>query len=329
MTPADVESVGPIGHVDPTPSRPERTMNKADKIWFDGKLVNWDDAKVHVLTHTLHYGVGVFEGIRAYKTADGRSAVFRLREHVQRLFDSAHIMLMEIPFTHEQVSAAIVETLRVNKQPEGYIRPLAFFGYGNMGVGAVNPVHLTIATWPWGAYLSDEGLRKGIRAKVSSFNRMHVNVNMVRGKVAGQYVNSFLANREATLSGYEEAILLDTEGYVAEGSGENIYIVKDGTLFTPPLSSPVLAGITRDCVLRIARDRNVPVVEQKFTRDTMYLADELFMTGTAAEVTPVREVDNRRVGRGEPGPVTKGIQETYFRAVHGEEQRYREWLTFY
>ena len=304
-------------------------MTKAEKIWLDGKLVNWDDAKVHVLTHALHYGVGVFEGIRAYKTADGRSAVFRLRDHMQRLYDSAHIVLMEIPYPIERLHEACLETLRVNKQAEGYIRPLAFFGYGSMGVGAVNPVQVSIASWPWGAYLSEEGLKKGIRAKVSSFTRLHVNVNMVRAKVSGQYVNSFLANREAMLSGYEEAILLDTEGYVAEGSGENIYIVKDGTLFTPPLSSPVLAGITRDSVLRIARDQGVPVLEQKFTRDTMYLADELFMTGTAAEVTPVREVDNRRIGRGEPGPVTKKLQEMYFRAVHGEEQRYKEWLTYY
>ncbi|HVI74184.1 MAG TPA: branched-chain amino acid transaminase [Anaeromyxobacteraceae bacterium] len=304
-------------------------MDKAKKIWLDGKLVAWDEAKVHVLTHALHYGVGVFEGIRAYKTADGRSAVFRLREHMQRLYDSAHILLMEIPYPIEQLHEACLETLRANGQPEGYLRPLAFFGYGSMGVGAVNPVQVTIASWPWGAYLSEEGLKHGIRAKVSSFTRLHVNVNMVRAKVSGQYVNSFLANREASLSGFDEAILLDTDGYVAEGSGENIYIVKDGTIFTPPLSSPVLAGITRDSVLRIAKDLGVPVCEQKFTRDTMYLADELFMTGTAAEVTPVREVDHRRIGRGEPGPVTKKIQETYFRAVHGEEPRYREWLTYY
>jgi branched-chain amino acid aminotransferase len=304
-------------------------MDKAEKIWLDGKLVNWDDAKVHVLTHALHYGVGVFEGIRAYKTADGRSAVFRLREHLQRLYDSAHIMLMDLPFPIERLHEACIETLKANKQPEGYVRPLAFFGYGSMGVGAVNPVQVCIASWPWGAYLSEEGLKKGIRAKVSSFTRMHVNVNMVRAKVSGQYVNSFLANREATLSGYDEAILLDTEGYVAEGSGENIYIVKSGTIFTPPLSSPVLAGITRDTVLRIAKDQGIPVVEQKFTRDTMYLADELFMTGTAAEVTPVREVDNRRIGPGSAGPVTKKIQDIFFRTVKGEEPRYREWLTSY
>ncbi len=301
-------------------------MIKAEKIWLDGKLVDWEAATVPVLTHALHYGVGVFEGIRAYRTADGRSAVFRLREHIQRMLDSAHILLMEIPFSLDALSDACVETLRANKQPEGYIRPLAFFGHGAMGVGAVNPVRVMVASWPWGAYLSEEGMKNGIRAKVSSFTRMHVNVNMVRAKVSGQYVNSFLANREAALAGYDEAILLDTDGYVAEGSGENIYIVKDGTIFTPPLSSPVLAGITRDSVLRIARDLAIPVVEQKFTRDTMYIADELFLTGTAAEVTPVREVDNRRIGQGKPGPVTLRIQQAYFRAVHGEEPRYAEWL---
>jgi branched-chain amino acid aminotransferase len=302
-------------------------MIKADKIWIDGKLVAFDDAKVHVLTHALHYGIGVFEGIRAYKTADGRSAVFRLREHIQRLYDSAHIVLMEVPFPAERLEQACVEVLKGNKLDAGYLRPLAFFGAGAMGVGATNPVQVIVAAWPWGAYLSEDGLKKGIRAKVSSFTRMHVNVQMVRAKISGQYVNSFLATREAALAGYEEAILLDTEGYVAEGAGENIFIVKNGVLQTPPLSSAVLAGITRDSVLRIAKDLGVPVREEKFTRDTMYLADELFMTGTAAEVTPVREVDNRRIGKGEPGPVTKRIQETFFRAVRGEEPRYREWLT--
>jgi branched-chain amino acid aminotransferase len=301
-------------------------MVKADRIWIDGKLVAFEDARVHVLTHALHYGIGVFEGIRAYRTADGRSAVFRLREHVQRLYDSAHIVLMQIPFPADELETACVEVLRANKLAEGYIRPLAFFGAGAMGVGAQNPVQVIIAAWPWGAYLSEEGVKHGIRAKVSSFTRMHVNVQMVRAKISGQYVNSFLATREAALSGYEEAILLDTEGYVAEGAGENIFIVKHGVLQTPPLSSAVLAGITRDSVLKIARDQGVPVKEEKFTRDAMYLADELFMTGTAAEVTPVREVDNRRIGKGEPGPVTKRIQETFFRAVRGEEPRYREWL---
>jgi branched-chain amino acid aminotransferase len=306
-------------------------MIKADKIWMDGKLVAFDDAKVHVLTHALHYGVGVFEGIRAYRTADGRSAVFRLKEHVQRLHDSAHIVLMEIPFPAERLEQACVEVLKANKLDAGYLRPLAFFGTGAMGVGAgaTNPVQVIVAAWPWGAYLSEEGLKKGIRAKVSSFTRMHVNVQMVRAKISGQYVNSFLATREAAMAGYEEAILLDTEGYVAEGSGENIFIVKNGVLQTPPLSAPVLAGITRDSVLRIAKDLGIPVKEDRFTRDSMYLADELFMTGTAAEVTPVREVDNRRVGKGEPGPITKKIQDAYFKAVRGEEPRYREWLTSY
>ncbi len=302
---------------------------KADKIWMDGKLVDWDQAQVHVLTHALHYGLGVFEGIRAYRTADGRSAVFRLREHMQRLFDSAHILMMDIPFSVEGLCEATVELLRANKMPEAYVRPLAFSGYGSLGVGAQNPTQVIIAAWPWGAYLSEEGLQKGIRAKVSSFNRMHVNVNVVRAKVSGQYVNSILANRDAVLAGYDEAILLDTDGYVAEGSGENIYIVKGGTLYTPPLSSPVLAGITRDSVLRIAKDLGIPVLEQKFTRDTMYIADELFMSGTAAEITPVREVDNRRVGKGEPGPVTRALQSAFFQTVKGESSKYREWLTIY
>jgi branched-chain amino acid aminotransferase len=219
--------------------------------------------------------------------------------------------------------------MRVNRLAEGYIRPVAFFGYGALGVGAINPVQVAIAAWPWSAYLGEEGLQNGIRAKVSSFTRLHVNVNMVKAKVCGQYVNSFLATREAAMAGYQEAILLDTEGYVAEGAGENIYMVKDGVLTTPPLSSPVLAGITRDSVLRLARDLGVPVREERFTRDTMYLADELFMSGTAAEVTPVREVDNRRIGTGSPGPVTKKIQAAFFRAVKGEEPKYREWLTGY
>jgi len=304
-------------------------MIKADHIWLDGKVVAFGDAKVHVLTHALHYGIGVFEGIRAYRTADGKSAVFRLREHLQRLFDSANIVLMEIPFPLDALEKDCLDVLRANKLAEGDIRPLAFCGEGAMGVGATNPVKVAIAAWPWGAYLSEEGLKRGIRAKVSSFTRMHVNVQMVRAKITGQYVNSFLATREAALAGYEEGILLDTEGYVAEGSGENIFIVKNGVLQTPPLSSAVLAGITRDSILRIARDQGIVVKEEKFSRDTMYLADELFMTGTAAEVTPVREVDNRRVGRGEPGPVTKKLQETYFRAVRGEEPRYREWLTVF
>ncbi|HSB20143.1 MAG TPA: branched-chain amino acid transaminase [Anaeromyxobacteraceae bacterium] len=303
-------------------------MQKAEKIWLDGKLVAWDDARIHVLTHALHYGVGVFEGIRAYRTSAG-SGIFRLREHLQRLFESAHILLLEIPFPVEKLQEACVEVMRANRLAEGYLRPIAWYGSGAMGVGAINPVQVAVAAWPWGAYLGEEGMKRGIRAKIASFTRMHVNVQMVKAKITGQYVNSFLATREAALGGYDEAILLDTEGYVSEGAGENIFIVKNGALWTPPLSSSVLGGITRDSVLRIARDQGIPVLEQKFTRDTLYVADELFLTGTAAEVTPVREVDNRRIGSGSPGPVTKKLQETYLRAVRGEEPRYREWLTSY
>jgi branched-chain amino acid aminotransferase len=302
-------------------------MIKAETLWLDGKLVPFDEARVHVLTHALHYGIGVFEGIRAYQTADGRSAVFRLSEHIERLFDSAHVLMLNIPFERRELVEACVAVLKSNKLPAGYIRPLAFTGAGALGVGAQNPIQVMIAAWPWGAYLSEEGVKRGIRAKVSSFSRLHVNVAMVRAKVSGQYVNSYLATREASLAGYEEAILLDTEGYVSEGAGENIFIVKKGVMRTPPLSSAVLAGITRDSVLQIAADLGIPVREEKFTRDSMYLADELFLTGTAAEITPVREVDNRRIGKGEPGPVTKSIQEVFFRSVRGEESKYREWLT--
>jgi branched-chain amino acid aminotransferase len=303
-------------------------MEKAEKIWIDGKLVAWEDARVHVLTHALHYGVGVFEGIRAYRTPGG-SAIFRLRDHLVRLYESAHIVLLEIPFPLEKLSQACIELMRANRLAEGYLRPIAWYGSGAMGVGAINPVQVAVAAWPWGAYLGEDGMKRGIRAKVASFTRLHVNVQMVKAKITGQYVNSFLATREAALGGYDEAILLDTEGYVAEGAGENIFIVKNGVLTTPPLSSSVLGGITRDSVLRIARDQGVPVAEQKFTRDTVYVADELFLTGTAAEVTPVREVDNRRIGTGAPGPVTRRLQETYLRAVRGEEPRYKEWLTSY
>ncbi|MFY3743482.1 branched-chain amino acid transaminase [Anaeromyxobacter sp. Red801] len=304
-------------------------MIKADRIWLDGKLVAFEDAKVHVLTHALHYGIGVFEGIRAYEQAGGGSAVFRLREHIQRLFDSARIMLMELPFSPADVERACVEVLKANGLKAGYIRPLAFFGAGSMGVGAPNPVQVLVAAWPWGAYLSEEGMAKGIRAKVSSIARLHIGGQMVRAKVSGQYVNSFLATREAALAGYDEAILLDADGYVAEGSGENVFIVKNGVLQTPPLSSPVLDGITRNAVLRLAADLGIPVKEEKFTRDTAYLADELFLTGTAAEVTPVRELDNRRIGKGEPGPVTKRISEAFFKAVGGADPKHREWLTPY
>ncbi|HZW37538.1 MAG TPA: branched-chain amino acid transaminase, partial [Candidatus Deferrimicrobiaceae bacterium] len=279
------------------------------KIWMDGKFVDWDDARVHVLTHTLHYGVGVFEGIRCYKLDDGASAVFRLTEHIDRLFNSAHILTLELPYTPEEICLAIRKTLIANGLSEGYIRPIAFLGEGEMGLFArSNPVHVAVAVWPWGSYLGDEGMKKGIRAKVSSFNRHHVNAAMTKGKINGYYVNSVLAKWEVVKAGYDEAVLLDTEGYVAEASGENIFIVRNGILQTPPLTS-VLPGITRDSVLTIARKMELPVKEMRFTRDEMYIAEEMFFTGTAAEITPVREIDDRRVGAGKPGPVTKQIQE--------------------
>ena len=301
-------------------------VQKTKKIWMDGKLVNWDEAQVHVLTHTLHYGVGVFEGIRCYTTEDGKAAIFRLKEHVDRFFDSAHIVLMEIPFTREEICAAIRKTLLANEQPEGYIRPIAFLGEGEMGLHVrTNPVRVAVATWPWGAYLGEEGLKKGIRAKVSSFNRHHVNAAMTKGKVIGNYVNSVLAKWEVVKSGYDEAVLLDTEGYVAEGSGENIFIVRNGMLQTTPLTS-VLPGITRDSVITIAQKMDIPVKEARFTRDEMYIADEMFFTGTAAEITPVREVDDRKIGAGKPGPVTKQIQAAFFDIVRGKNALFQHWL---
>ena len=303
-----------------------RVVQKAKKIWMDGKLVNWDEAQVHVLTHTLHYGVGVFEGIRCYKTEDGKSAIFRLKEHIDRFFDSAHIVLMEIPFTREEICAAIRKTLQANDQAEGYIRPIAFLGEGEMGLYArTNPVRVAIATWPWGAYLGEEGLKKGIRAKVSSFNRHHVNAAMTKGKINGNYVNSVLAKWEVVKSGYDEAVLLDTEGYVAEASGENIFIVRNGILQTTPLTS-VLPGITRDSVITIAQKQDIPIREARFTRDEMYIADEMFFTGTAAEITPVREVDDRTVGVGKPGPVTNRIQKAFFDIVRGKNRTFARWL---
>ena len=299
---------------------------KTKKIWMDGKFVDWDAAQVHVLAHTLHYGVGAFEGIRCYKTANGKSAIFRLREHVDRLFASAHIILLEIPFTPEQIRDAIRKTLVINHLAEGYIRPIVFIGEGEMGLFVrTNPVRVAIAVWSWGAYLGEEGLKKGIRAKVSSFNRHHVNAAMSKGKINGYYVNSVLAKWEVKKAGYDEAVLLDTEGYVAEGSGENIFIVRNGVLITTPLTS-ILPGITRDAVLTIARKLDIPVKEARFTRDEMYIADEMFFTGTAAEITPVREVDDRKVGSGKPGPVTKKIQEAFFDIVRGKDKFFSSWL---
>jgi branched-chain amino acid aminotransferase len=303
-------------------------LSKTKKIWLDGKLMNWDDAKVHILTHTLHYGLGVFEGIRCYLCHDGRSAIFRLKEHVDRLFESAHIALIKIPFSREEITNAILETLRVNGLKEGYIRPLVFIGDGEMGLFIKEyPVRVTIACWPWGPYLGEEGINYGIRAKVSSFTRHHVNVNMTKAKICGNYVNSIFAKKEVIAAGYDEAILLDTEGYVSEASGENIFIVKKGILKTTPPTS-ILKGITRDAVITIAKDKGIPVIEERFTRDELYISDEAFLAGTAAEITPIREVDDRMIGEGKPGSITKTVQSAFFSIVQGREERYRHWLAY-
>jgi branched-chain amino acid aminotransferase len=302
-------------------------VKKSDKIWLDGKFVPWNEANVHILTHTLHYGLGVFEGIRCYKQAQGGSALFRLQDHLERLYESAHICLIEMPLPRTVIEAAVVESFRVNRLAEGYARPIAFMGDGAMGLGAINPTRVAIVVWPWAAYLGEDGVKRGIRAKVASLCRMTFNASMVRGKITGQYVNSILAKREAVLAGYDEAILLDYQGLIAEGSGENIFIVRKGVLYTPPLTAPILAGVTRDSVIAIARERGMPVEERGFTRDTLYNAEEAFFCGTAAEITPIREVDNRQIGSGEPGPTTRALQDSFQKLTRGEFPRFREWLT--
>ena len=303
-----------------------RQTIRGEAIWLDGRFVAWDEARVHVLTHTLHYGLGVFEGIRCYRSDDGRSAVFRLAEHVERLFDSAHINLMRIPYGRPELTEAILETLRRNHLAEGYVRPIAFIGDGEMGLNpGDNPVRVAVIAWPWGKYLGEEGVERGIRAKISSFSRHFVNAKMTKGKTCGDYVNSILAKREALLDGYDEAILLDTQGLVSEASGENVFLVKDGELHTPPLPT-VLDGITRASVIELARDKGLRVHERGITRDELYIADELFLTGTAAEVTPVREVDRRQIGEGRRGPVTKALQTAFFDVVTGRTRKYDRWL---
>jgi branched-chain amino acid aminotransferase len=303
-------------------------VDKVKKIWVDGEFVDWDSAQVHVLTHSLHYGVAAFEGIRAYRRADGGTYVFRLREHVDRLFDSCKMVLLAPKPTREQVTVACMETLRQNEMVDGYIRPLVYMGEGAMGIYAPqNPIRTTIIAWKWGSYLGDEALKNGIRAKVSSFARLHVNVSLAKGKITGQYTNSVLAKREAKFAGYDEAILLDTNGYVSEGSGENIFVVRKGVLYTPDLSCSILEGITRETVMTLARELGLPVVETRLTRDQLWLADEVFMTGTAAEVTPVREIDDRSIGEGSAGPITKKIQARFFEVVRGSDSSHPEWLT--
>ncbi len=303
-------------------------VEKVKRIWMDGELIPWEEAKVHVLTHTLHYGLGVFEGIRCYKCVDGRSGIFRLDEHIERLFQSARIAQIEIPFSKEEIKQACKEVLLANGLEEAYIRPLVFIGEGVMGVHPYdNPVRVAVIAWRWGAYLGEEALKRGTRAKTSSFVRHHPNAMMTKAKICGNYVNSVLAKREAVKLGYDEAILLDPDGYVAEASGENVFLVKDRVIKTTPPTT-ILPGITRDCVIKIARDRGYVVIEERFTRDELYIADEVFLTGTAAEVTPIREIDDRPIGNGVPGEVTREIQEIYFKVVRGELPQYRHWITY-
>ncbi|ODT35690.1 MAG: branched chain amino acid aminotransferase [Lautropia sp. SCN 70-15] len=304
-------------------------MSMADRdglIWYDGKMVDWRDAKLHVLTHSLHYGMGVFEGVRAYKTDSGSTAIFRLNEHTQRLFNSAKIFQMTLPHSFDEIVQAQKDVVKANKLESCYIRPIAWIGSEKLGVSPRgNTVHVAIAAWSWGAYLGEEGLSKGIRVKTSSFNRHHVNVSLVRAKASGYYINSILANQEVTAHGYDEALLLDTEGYVSEGAGENVFIVKNGVLFTPDLAS-CLDGITRNSVIQIAKDLGIEVREKRITRDEMYCADEAFFTGTAAEVTPIRELDDRPIGEGRRGPVTEKLQTVFFDIVAGRNPKYAGWL---
>jgi branched-chain amino acid aminotransferase len=295
-------------------------------IWFDGEFVPWREARVHVLTHTLHYGMGVFEGVRAYKTEQG-AQIFRLDAHTRRLFDSAKIMGMTIPWDAETLNEAQKAVVRDNGLESAYIRPMCFLGSEGMGLRADNlKVHCIVAAWHWGAYLGDESIERGIRVRTSSYARHHVNVSMCRAKANGHYINSMLALSEATADGYDEALLLDVDGYAAEGSGENLFVVRDGTLYTPELTS-ALNGITRDTILHFAQEIDVPVVEKRITRDEVYIADEAFFTGTAAEVTPIREIDRRAIGSGRRGPVTERLQQMYFDQVEGRRSQYPDWLT--
>ncbi|HEV3401589.1 MAG TPA: branched-chain amino acid transaminase [Acidimicrobiales bacterium] len=299
-------------------------LQKVDRIWMDGELVAWDDARVHILTHSLHYGSGVFEGIRAYTTSRG-PAVFRLTDHIHRLFDSAKIFLIDIPWTPEQLVEAVKETIRVNGLDACYIRPLVYLGYGEMGLNPLPcPVNVSIAVWPWGTYLGDEGLRRGVRTKISTWHRHSPNAVPVAAKGTGGYLNSSLAKVEALKAGYDEAILLSPQGYVSECTGENLFVVKNGRILTPPVAAGALEGITQDSVTTIARDLGYEIVEANLLRTDLYLAEEAFLTGTAAEVVPIRSVDDREIG--DPGPITRAIQETYFATVRGEVDRYKEWL---
>jgi branched-chain amino acid aminotransferase len=304
-------------------------IKKLDTIWIDGQLVPWDDATEHLLAHTMHYGVGCFEGIRAYQRGDGRTAIFRLREHVERLLDSAAICTMDVPFTREQIEKACVDVVRSNKMSSCYLRPLVYLGYGALGLGSLEPpVRTMVACYEWGAYLGDEGLKKGIKCMVSGYTRSNSNAVMNKGKICGQYVTSVLAKRMALKSGFDEALMLDPQGYVAEGTGENIFVIKQGVVRTPPSSAAILAGITRDTSIQLLREQGVEVREEPIARDELYVADEVFLTGTAAEITPVRDIDHRKIGRGEAGPVTRRVQEAFFSVVKGNDAKHDHWLSF-
>jgi branched-chain amino acid aminotransferase len=297
------------------------------KIWMDGELVEWRDAKIHVLSHTLHYGCGAFEGVRAYDTVNG-TAIFRLQEHTERLFNSAKILRMKIPFSQEQVNEAQRTVVRANQLKAGYVRPLTWIGSQKLGVSPKgNQIHLMVAAWTWGAYLGDDGMKRGIRVKTSSYTRHHVNITMTQAKAVSNYTNSILANMEALDDGYDEALLLDASGFVSEGAGENLFIIKGGVIYTPDLSAGALNGITRNTVFHIAKDLGLEIVQKRITRDEVYIADEAFFTGTAAEVTPIRELDRIEIGAGSRGPITEKIQSAFFDIVNGRNPQYAHWLT--
>ena len=306
---------------------PPPMHDRDGKIWMDGELVEWREAKIHVLSHTLHSGCGAFEGVRAYDTANG-TAIFRLQEHTERLFNSAKILRMKIPFTQEQVNEAQRTVVRANQLKSGYVRPLTWIGSQKLGVSPKgNQIHLMVAAWTWGAYLGDDGMKRGIRVKTSSYTRHHVNITMTQAKAVSNYTNSILANMEALDDGYDEALLLDASGFVSEGAGENLFIIKGGVIYTPDLSAGALNGITRNTVFHIAKDLGLEIVQKRITRDEVYIADEAFFTGTAAEVTPIRELDRIEIGAGSRGPLTEKIQTAFFDIVNGRNAKYAHWLT--
>jgi branched-chain amino acid aminotransferase len=304
-------------------------IKKVDTIWVDGRLIPWDSATDHLLAHTMHYGVGAFEGIRAYQRSDGRTQIFRLKEHIDRLLDSCVICTMDCPYTRDQIMQACIDVVRSNKMASCYLRPLVYLGYGALGLGSLEPpVRTMVACYEWGSYLGDEGLKKGIKCMISGFTRANGNAVMNKGKICGQYVSSVLAKRMAIKSGFDEALMLDPQGFVAEGTGENIFMVKNGIVRTPPTAAAILSGITRDTAITLLRQQGLEVREEAIARDELYIADEVFLTGTAAEITPVRDIDHRKIGRGEAGAVTRTLQETFFSIVKGSDTKHDSWLTY-